>query len=189
MEHNDRPRFATLMKAMGETFGNTIPSKEKVELYFRVLSDLPVETVETAVYNLIRDRKITSTFPVPGEIRDALPGTGESAAILALDKVERAAQRIGAYQSIIFDDPVIHATIDALGGWVHIASEIPEHEWTWFKKDFLKTYQAMAKNPGREAPKSLPGKFEMQNACENRESPEPVYFGTQPEAVKKIEAG
>ncbi len=159
MQHQDRPRFANLMKAIGETFGNAAPSKEKMELYFKVLSDLSIEQVESAVYFILNTRTITSTFPVPGEIRAALSG-GKSAAMIALDKAERAVERYGVYESVVFDDPVIHMVIAAMGGWKHFCcpSEYGDNqEWHWKQKQFIELYETFSKNPRANCPMVLIG--------------------------------
>ena len=184
MTDNDRLRFASLMKALGETYENRPPSKEKIELYFRVLSDLTIEQVDGAIVRLLRERTITSTFPVPGEIRSFLPGVGEDAAILALDKVDKAAQKWGAYHTVCFDDPVIHATISALGGWIHVASAIPEDQWKWFAKDFIKTYKAFASNPRAEIPRVLVGIWEGQDCAINNKPMETIYIGDKQKAIE-----
>lgn len=163
MQNNDRPKFATLMKALGETYGNTAPSKERVELYFRVLSDLSIEQVEEGVIALLNTRTTTSTFPVPGEIRQSLSG-GQSAALIALDKAERAVERYGSYRSVQFDDPVIHMVISAMGGWPKFCVPDPVQAWHWYQKEFCRMYEAFAKH-GRECPEVLYGICARENTA------------------------
>ena len=57
-------------------------------------------------------------------------------------KVEDAFIKAGIYKSLIFDDPVIHAVIDNLGGWVHYCN-LPEVEVKWWQKvlSFFKLYK------------------------------------------------
>jgi hypothetical protein len=160
MQNNDRPEFAKLMKVLGETFGNTVPSKEKMEIYFRALSDMPIEKIDEAVLNLVNTRTITSTFPVPAEIRNAVGGKSEDLALLALDKAEKAVEKHGTYSSVVFDDPIIHMVIGSMGGWPAFCSPAThgdEREWHWIQKDFCRLYQVFAKNPKSEFPKTLVG--------------------------------
>ena len=167
MTNNDRPAFAALMKAMGETFGNTAPSKEKVELFFQAMSDLSIEQLKTAVLSLINTRTITSTFPVPGEIRAALSG-GDKAAMIALDKAEKAASHIGAYDSVVFDDPVIHMVIDSMGGWPKFCVPDDDQDWHWHQKEFKRLYDAFSKTP-RQCPRVLAGRSGLVNGSNGRE--------------------
>lgn len=160
MQDNDRPKFASLMKVLGETFGNTAPSKEKMEIYFRALSDMPIEKIDEAVLNLVNTRTITSTFPVPAEIRNAVGARIDDLALLALDKAEGGVSRHGYCTSVVFDDPVIHMVIDSMGGWPKFCAPSAhgdEREWHWIQKDFVKLYQAFSRNPKAEFPKVLVG--------------------------------
>ena len=171
MNKTDFPRFSVLMKAMNETYGNNLNpvSKEKAEVYFRVMEDMSIEQVEQAVYRLIRDRKITSTFPVPGEIREF--ASEGSAAILALDKLEKAIGKHGSYASVIFDDPVIHMVVVSMGGWPRVCCPSlygDEQEWVWKQKEFVKLYDAFSKNHRAECPPVLFGIADIENSASGR---------------------
>lgn len=172
MQKCDFSRFATLMKAMNETYGNNLNpvSKEKAEVYFRVMEDMTIDQVEQAVYRLLRERKITSTFPVPGEIRE-YSSNGESAAIVALDKAEKAIERHGSYSSVTFDDPVIHMVIVSMGGWPRFCCPSvygDDQEWHWKQKEFVKLYEAFSKNPRAECPIVLFGILDTENSAAGR---------------------
>src|SRR5574340_615173 len=83
VQDQDKAKFATLVKVLAETYSpNDKPSKERVEIYFRVLYDYSIEQVEQGIIKLLKMRKTTTTFPVPGEIIECM-GEGQSAALLA----------------------------------------------------------------------------------------------------------
>jgi hypothetical protein len=188
MEHNDRPRFASLMKAHGETFGNTAPSKEKMEIYFRALSEFTIEQMDEAIIHIIKTRKITSTFPVPGEISEAIGGDVGSAAIIALDKAEKAAATHGSYKSVQFDDPVIHMVITAMGGWYKFccpAAYGDPQDWHWKAKEFKSIYETFSRRQTADCPTVLYGLSDTNNGASGAQGLGrlPVQIGDQ----KKIE--
>ena len=178
MTQNDRPQFATLMKALGETYGGAAPSKEKIELYFRVLSDLTIEQLTDAITGLLNTRTTTTTFPVPGEIRNVLSG-GKTAAIVALDKAEKAVEQFSAYTSVQFDDPVIHMAIESMGGWMQFCRPDDGQDWHWHQKEFLRLYEAFALRP-RSCQNILPGMLAMDPHRQMMGLPERIgYIGDE----------
>jgi hypothetical protein len=80
-----------------------------------------------------------------------------------------------------------NSTIEALGGWVKICA-MPEEEFKWAEKDFLKIYPAFS---GRsvKAPMKLIGIFEQQNSARGffDHIPEPVYIGDKKKALAWVE--
>lgn len=162
MIKSDMKRFCFLMAALGEAFSQEA-SPQKVEIYYQALSDLDIVTIEKSVWQVINTRA-TASFPKVAEIREALRVDAEDTAILALDKFERAVREIGPYESVIFDDPVIHRVVDSFdGGWTGLCNMTGE-EWIWAKKDWLKLYKALATDTKRRTPVKLIGLIEHENS-------------------------
>ena len=144
MEASRLDRFSALMAAMGEVFGGDI-TQQKIEIYDRALSDIPIDKLESAVWQIIKTRK-TASFPKVGEIREAISGDVEDIAQYALRKLEAAMARVGAYRTVIFDDPIIHSVVERFEcGWPGIC-QMPLDEWKWGKKDFLNMYAHHSKD-------------------------------------------
>lgn len=55
--------------------------------------------------------------PKPADLIRVLEGTTTDRAAVAWGKALDAAQRVGAYSDVVFDDPGIHAAIEDMGGW------------------------------------------------------------------------
>uniref|UniRef100_A0A6H2A2B1 DUF6475 domain-containing protein n=1 Tax=viral metagenome TaxID=1070528 RepID=A0A6H2A2B1_9ZZZZ len=151
-----------------------------LDIYYLALQEMSNENFVKAVQRVIQSHSY-SNLPAPAEF---LGSSSDDAAIIALDKVERAVQKWGAYHTVVFDDPVIHATISALGGWIHVASAIPVDQWKWFVKDFIKTYKAFASNPRPEIPRVLVGIWEGQNCAINNKPMDTVYIGDRQRAIE-----
>ncbi len=163
--HEQNERFLFLMAAMAEACGQeSTPFKEKI--YAEALSDISIDVLEKAVWDLIRDRT-TASFPKVGEIRERLQGKTEDAAIIALDKLEKAMRRHGKYASVTFaDDPIINAVVSSMGGWVKLCC-MELDDWKWSRKDFEKIYKAFAARPVEhlQIPGYLPGIIEITNSA------------------------
>ena len=96
----------------------------------------------------------------PAEFIEHMGGThtGEERAMLATEEVLDKMEMKGASNSVVFEDPVITATIIRLGGWPELCQEVRErgdkiHFW---KNEFSKMYRAVAK---QGIPKSLPSRL------------------------------
>lgn len=174
--HHRNPRFIEVMGALAEASGQTTtPFKEKI--YAKALDDLTIEQVEQAAWHIIKTR-VFATFPKIGELREAVLGKREEVSALALDKLEKAMARHGAYRSVIFDDPIIHAVVRSMGGWPKICS-LPEEEWKFKRKEFEKLYAAFSSRPNSvETPLQLAGIVERDNSARGYcGEVAPVYIG------------
>jgi hypothetical protein len=85
-------------------------------------------------------RKTNDRMPKISNIIEIMRGSGEDRALAALIKVEKAMERYGGYTTVVFDDPIIHAVISELGGWIRTCRQT-ENEFTWWRKDFRERYQ------------------------------------------------
>lgn len=175
----DMKRFAVCMASLGESV-DKIAGKLKVEVYFRALSDFNIEQIEKAAWEIIETRKYSS-FPQVAEIREAIVGNLEDKAILALHELEQAVAKHGFYSTVIFSDKVIHLCVEALGGWETVCN-MPQEEWKWSRKEFLKLYQAFTRalQEGKQIkiPERLVGFIEQQNEFNGYRDkiPQPVYI-------------
>ena len=160
--HEQDERFLFVMAALAEATGQEAGAF-KIKIYAQALADVPVEAIEQAAWTIIRGRT-TASFPKVAEIREALGGKPEDAALLALEKVERAIREIGGYTSVIFDDPVIHRVISAFeGGWIGIC-EMTHEEWKWARKDFERLYKAFSSQGVSDTtPVKLYGRHDREN--------------------------
>lgn len=170
--------FLTLCEMVEKT-----PSEGLTSMYYEALKNLSDDDFKRAVSTVISS-KTFNKLPMPGELLSAVNGNPEDAALLALEKVEKAIREIGAYDTVIFDDPVIHAVIEALEGWEKIC-HMPLDEWKWVRKDFIKLYQAIGRNMGgRIVPTKLIGIHEFQNSQKGYKRPqEPKYIGNEAKAI------
>lgn len=177
-DHSANAKFLFVMAALGEAAGQESSAfKEKV--YAEALKDVPIEQIEAAAWEIIRNRTL-STFPKVGEIREYIHGgKSEDKAVLALNKLERAMSSVGKYRSVSFDDPFIMATVSAMGGWPKICC-MEQDEWKWARKDFDKIYRAFSTQAASnlQIPEHLPGIEERDNSANGYDvQPKIVFIG------------
>lgn len=114
-----------------------------------------------------------SFAPRPSDFVRELSGTFTDRALIAWARVSRAMSEVGAYATVDFGDPVIHATIRELGGWSMVC-RAPNDEQQFLQKrfcDFFRTYTARG---APEAPLALQGEHDGENAAKALESPDKV---------------
>ena len=161
MNSNDHKKFAEVMAILSEVFdnGKTV-SKLKVDIYFKALQAHDIDLIRAAVHRMVMER-VYPTFPKPAEIIKFITGDVQDIALLAWTKVIKAVARTGNYYSVRFSDPVIHAVIEAMGGWIKFGT-FREDEMIWKQKEFERYYGIMRKLS--KHPSYLPGICETQNS-------------------------
>lgn len=71
---------------------------------------------------------------------------------LAAAKVEKAMREGKGYQTVIFDDPAIHATLENMGGWSECYERYHERA-EWFISSFKQRYRHLAMEPEARWPR------------------------------------
>ena len=179
MDSQDRERFDAVIVAMAELFDRKM-SAIQLDLYFEALKDMSLEDFRKAANTVARTCKF---FPKPVEFREQIIVGIDAQATLALDKVQKAFWDAGIYKSVVFDDPVIHAVIDHLGGWIKYC-ETPDHELKWWKKDFEKKYiQYASMIDALNPPKVLMGLY-AEDGHATEEAQQPVLIGDRQKALE-----
>ena len=136
--------FNIVFKKIVDYYGSSKLTKEKQELYYLALRDLSKEEFLNGFIRMIRDREYTN-FPSIAEIRKyGLWLKEEDVEVrihIAKEKLKQAIKVFGAYQSVAFDDPNIHAVIDSLGGWVKVCMMKEEELEKFITFEFRKIYK------------------------------------------------
>lgn len=144
MEFMNLQEFNIVFKKIVDYYGSSKLTKEKQELYYLALKDLSKEEFLNGFIRMIRDREYTN-FPSIAEIRKyGLWLKEEDVEVrihIAKEKLKQAIKVFGAYQSVAFDDPNIHAVIDSLGGWVKVCMMKEEELEKFITFEFRKIYK------------------------------------------------
>ena len=137
--------FNSIFKRFVDYYGTEKLSKEKQEIYFLALKDLSKEEFQTGFIRIVKDREYTN-FPSIAEIRKyslwLKEQDIETRIHIAKEKLKAAIKVYGAYQTVGFDDPNIHAVIDSLGGWIQICTMNAADLDKFITFEFKKVYKA-----------------------------------------------
>jgi len=159
----DYKKFSTIFSALCEFFDKE-PSKVFIQMYYKLLQDLTDEQMESAITEVLKIRKYTK-MPLPAEIREYVFGNIESRAILAIDQVSAAIEKVGSYSTIVFPDNVINHVVSGFpGGWPKLC-ETTYEEWQFVRKDLIRRYIALdTRRNDLQQIKALPGRTEAENS-------------------------
>lgn len=128
-------------------------------------------------------------MPFPADIVKMLDGSTQDAGLVAWAKVDRAVRSCGTYNSVVFDDPLIHRVIVEMGGWVLVGGK-DEKEWPFLRNEFVNRYRGYRMRS--ETPEYLPvliGIAEAQNNRTGQKSAPPVLIGNPDVAQRVMLAG
>ncbi|MDD5643667.1 MAG: DUF6475 domain-containing protein, partial [Syntrophales bacterium] len=128
-----------------------------------LLSGIPLETLSGAIGFIIKTRSFAGNLPTVAEIREAANSQGESIEsriAIAWDKLQYALEHHGFYDSVKFDDPIIHHILTSLGGWRKWSGAVTTDEMKWVRKDFEALFRAYASQPLPPPVEYFPGEQE-----------------------------
>lgn len=162
MKSSDRQRFAALMAQASETYAKPL-TEGGLTLWWTLMRDHTIDDVERAMHAHMLDPERGRFLPVPADLVRIIEGSGGDRAALAWTKVREAIRSIGPYRSVVFDDPVIHAVIEDMGGWIRMG-DMSTEEAPFRGKEFSDRYKAYAMR--RQAPQHPPmlcGEHDLAN--------------------------
>lgn len=136
MQKTDYEEFLKIIIGTGELY-EKIPSANSLELYWDDLKELSLDELRRAITQCRRDPERGRFMPKPADILHfARP---RRTAVMIWAEVVRAMEKIGAYESVYFENGTITAVIKDLGGWPWICSQNLEEPWT--QKEFERRYE------------------------------------------------
>lgn len=183
MTPQDKPAFAQLMTDAMAFYRQDV-STFALGVWWEACHGFSFEQVAKALTAHAMDPQHGRFAPKPADIVLQLQGTKTDRSRVAWGKVLDAMQRVGAYTSVVFDDGVIHAAIEDIGGWVEICrgemANLPHVE-----RRFCEAYRAYSGRGDLQFPAFLPGAHQLQNATKGHRSAPPVLIGN-PQKAKEV---
>lgn len=189
MQPSDRQPFADLLAEV-MAYYNRDTSPFVLDVFWAGLRQHEFADVSRAFSLHARDPDHGQFAPRVADLTRLLEGSTQTQGMRAWAKVDRAIRSVGQYQSVAFDDPLIHAVVDEMGGWPSLcrckADEIP-----FRAREFERRYAAYRLR--REAPAFPPhliGLCESENRMHGFEiDSRPVLIGDPDKAVRVMERG
>jgi len=189
MSPNDRPRFSALLGDVMAFYRQDM-SKFATAVWWEACLPFDFEQVAKAMNAHAIDPDRGQYPPKPADIVRLLQGTHGDRALIAWGKTLEAMGRVGSYATVVFDDPVIHAVIDDLGGWVQVC-RTKQDEMPFLQKRFCDAYKAYAKRGADlRYPAKLLGTTDLENAKSGYDlKAPPVLIGNAQAAAKVLQLG
>lgn len=161
MQSHDLSKFTRLLSKLGVQYGKHI-SLQLRDIYWQALEVFEWADVEAAFSAYPHNSDSGQFFPKPADIIRFINGNGETRALKAWTIVEKAMRQIGIYQTVVFDDYLIHAVIEEMGGWVKLCS-MTEDDLPFRTREFQKRYMAFVIKKPEYYPGCLYGLSNIEN--------------------------
>lgn len=178
MKANDKMLFCTLLTSVAELYGKHLEANS-LDIYWHTLKKYSLETIRRAVQFHVTNQDNGQFMPKPADLLRYIEESNDIKSLHAWDKVVLAMQKVGAQNSIEFDDPAIHVVINEMGGWITICYESDNKKLPFKAIEFQRRYSAYLIHPLPPAPKHLCGIIEHLNRIYEYYDriPKPVFFG------------
>jgi hypothetical protein len=187
MQEHDLGQFAGLLAELSELYGKCI-SSGLTEIYWKALQMFEWIDVKAAFEAHARNPDCGQFFPKPADIVRFIEGNGETRALKAWSIVEEAMRRVGIYQSVIFDDCLIHAVIEEMGGWAKLCSMTVE-DLPFRAREFQKRYMAFVIKKPLRYPSTLYGLSALENTKNGYPVELPLLIGNIEKAEQVMLSG
>lgn len=172
----DKMLFCTLLTGVAELYNNSL-SGNSLEIYWNTLEKYSLDNIRRAVNFHVTNQDNGQFMPKPADLLRYIEDSNAIKSLHAWDKVVAATLSAGAYDSIEFDDLMIHVVIMEMGGWVAMCHKKEKQPFTGI--EFQKRYFAYLFHQLPPAPKYLYGITEHRNRiCGYLDRiPKPIKFG------------
>lgn len=153
--------FGKVVDFLEGAWGVTMAGKQR-DAYWLLLRESDPAAVMANAIRLARSARARYGVPKPGEL---LGADDEAPALLAWHSLMRAIERHGHYDSVAFEDRVLSACVEALGGWMVVSAwpMTEERELRFQQREFERLYAALAAR-GAVGPEKFAGRIEAHNA-------------------------
>lgn len=175
MRAEDKADFSALIRDALAFYGQAT-SPFAMGVWWAACERFDLEQVRKAVTAHAMDPEAGRFPPKPADIVRQLHGTSTDRALMAWGRVYAAMSEVGAYRSVAFDEPEIHAAIADLGGWQAVCAgkvdELPH-----LQRRFCEAYRAYRARGCVDWPPVLVGLSEAANRHNGRPVAPPALIG------------
>jgi len=188
MQQRDFDCFVDIIQAVSEQYGKRL-SDSVLALYWQGLQDFELIAVRDALGRHLRNTDTGQFMPKIADIIKMLQGSSLDSALNAWAKVDRALRQVGPYETVVFDDPLIHRVLHDMGGWMMLGQKTDD-EWPFVAREFEQRYRGFkSRNERFEYPAKLIGVSEAHNSKEGHKTAQPMLIGDATQAKAVMLAG
>lgn len=192
MRNEDREQLTAMLAKVMSIYSKQITTGF-VDVFFDALSAYDIESVRRGLNAHVQNPDSGQFPPKPADIVRLIDGTSADQGMQAWSRVDKAVRQVGPYQSVVFDDPIIHRVLEEMGGWMKLCSTPSLDDYKFAGLEFARRYRAfvIAGGVGSEYPRHLIGLAEAENgnAGFKNHLPAPVMIGDQAKCQAVLLAG
>lgn len=187
MTPSDGKDFRDLLQGVHDFYGREL-SPFAADVWWQALRQYDLPAIREAFSRHCVNPDTGQFMPKPADVVKMIGGSTQDSALLAWSKVDRAVRSVGTHRSVVFDDPVIHAVLSEMGGWIPLGIKADD-EWPFIRNEFVTRYRGYKlRSVTPEHPPVLIGSAEAHNATEGQRIAPPVLLGN-PDAARAVLAG
>jgi len=189
MRDDEQADFRELISQVLAFYGQKT-SEFAVSVWWEACKPFPLERVQQALSRHATDTERGQWCPKPADIIRQIQGTPVDRAARAWGLVMQAVQCAGTYTDVVFDDPIIHAVIEDMGGWP-LLCQTDESKLSYAQHRFTEIYSGYVhRNDLQRWPSQLSGlrSSDETYASVGMSPPKPVLIG-DPEKARQVFAG
>lgn len=190
MQKSDYDNFVDTWTQAWDLYGKSL-SPGAVMLAFNALMRYELKAITQALTAHVNDPDSGQFPPKPADVVRLIDGRKDDRAQAAWTKVEQTARRVGQYETVVFDDPIIHCVIQDMGGWIDLCMTA-EDELPFKAREFEKRYQGYLLRGGVEDhAKKLTGRTDQTNQASGfgEQKQTPTLAGNAEKATAVHERG
>ncbi len=186
MQTTDNAKFFDVLAGVYGFYGRDLTTFSGT-VWLQAMKPFEIDRVTAALSAHLVDPDNGQFLPKPADIVRKLHGTAGDRSLVAWGKVSDAIARVGAWESVAFDDGAIHAAISDMGGWPAVCRTKVD-ELPFLQKRFTDLYATYSRRQGLIYPSHLIGDTEAINRSNNHRVPEPVLIG-DPALAMQVRSG
>lgn len=187
MNQSDYDNFINIMQLVAEQYNKKL-SEGLLSLYWNGLKNHDFDAVRDAVGRHLANADTGQYMPKIADILRMMEGTSLDSALAAWAKIDIAIKQIGPYESVVFDDPIIHRVLHDMGGWLMLGTK-SEDEWPFVAKEFENRYRGIkSRGTAFTFPAKLIGLAEAHNSNEGFVVENPILIG-ETKAAQNVFSG
>lgn len=182
MTENDFEKFRIGLSGVHDFYEKSL-SDFTLDLWWNAMKRFDLKAIIDGFNRHVSNPDQGKWMPKPADIIKMIEGGTQDSALVAWSIVDKHVREIGTYQSIVFDDPLIHRVISDMGGWILLGSK-NDSEWPFVAREFENRYRGYrSRGEVPEYPSHLIGIAEMHNAKENFRVDPPFIAGNKEKAL------
>lgn len=176
MNENDYESFGKLIYGVFGVYTQNA-NDEIIEIYYRSLREFSIKEISNAFTKHLKNPNSGTFLPKPADIIKIIEGDSKNKSMIAWDKVNNAMNHVTTSYDVVFDDPIIHAAIRDMGGWLRFRNSINEFSREKIEIGFRDRYKNYIEFGLIDYPNILKGDDSFV-----RKEP-PVFFGNKSKAL------